>query len=194
MWRIVLLALSLFACSEEREQPSPPPLPPPPESCEETQPPAQCEAGVAEFEEALDAQHIDEGSIEYEEYPPSSGDHRSQWARWGEYSSLPAERWLHNLEHGGIAFLYNPCAEPALIEELRDYARALQGEGGAPFRWVLTPAPELPTAIAVIAWEWRYLAECLRRDEVDEFIERVYRRAPEDIAVDGAYSEGWIGR
>ena len=149
---------------------------------------------MAEFKEALDAQHIDEGAIEYEEYPPSSGNHRSQWARWGEYSHLPPERWLHNLEHGGIAFLYHPCTAPELIDELRDYARSLQGEEGEPFRWVLTPAPELPTAIAVMAWEWRYLAECLQRDEVDEFIERVYRQAPEDIAVDGAYSERWLGR
>eukprot|EP00493_Phyllostaurus_siculus_P003926 UN03942 len=39
--------------------------------------------------------------------PPIVGRHRERWPKWGEYEFLPPQRWLHAIEHGGIAFLYN---------------------------------------------------------------------------------------
>ncbi|XP_071110846.1 uncharacterized protein [Haliotis cracherodii] len=51
--------------------------------------------------------------------PPISGDHRPLWAKYGEYTFLPWQRWLHNLEHGAIAFLYHKCADPVEVNKTR---------------------------------------------------------------------------
>lgn len=49
--------------------------------------------------------------IKYIERIPTIGPHRPLWARYGEYSYLPPQRWLHNIEHGAIVVLYHPCAD-----------------------------------------------------------------------------------
>jgi hypothetical protein len=153
--------------------------------------PGECVEGRGERQESRGAGHIaDDEPITYDLSPPAADNHRGMWARWGEYRSLPPQRWLHNLEHGGIAFLYHPCADAAVVDELRAIAQA-QGDD---FRWILTPYADLPTAVAVVAWEWRYQAECVQAEEIEQFIEQRYRQAPEDVAGDGRYEEEWIGR
>ena len=153
-----------------------------------------CEPFEAEFTPSIGATHVPEEQIIYEQTPPTSGPHRPQWGRWGEYSWIPPERWLHNLEHGGIAFLYHPCAPTELVDALRELARAYPADDTGEFRWILGPYENMETPFAVVAWEWRALLSCLDEADVIEFIERVYRQAPEDVVGDGSFTEGWIGR
>ena len=75
----------------------------------------------------------------YDESPPSSGPHRSMWGRWGEYEYMPPQRYIHNLEHGGIAILYHPCVEKEIVDSLRTLACSRPDDDGGEFRWVLTP-------------------------------------------------------
>ena len=145
-----------------------------------------------EFSPATESPHIAEGPIEYEALLPSSGPHRPQWAKWGEYTSLPPQRWIHNLEHGGIVFLYHPCADPEMIEQLRTLINQVPADERGDFRWILTPSKRLRTPFAILAWEWTYEAECLDVEIAKDFIQRQYRKAPEDVAADGSYTEGWI--
>lgn len=57
------------------------------------------------------AQHVCMNeSISYDVPWPASGSHRPAWPKYGTYRYLPPQRYLHNLEHGGIVGLYNPCA------------------------------------------------------------------------------------
>lgn len=155
---------------------------------------AACAPGAGVNDPDRGNQHVgDEQPIEYVDPVPASGNHRGSWARWGEYTFLPAQRWLHNLEHGGAAFLYHPCAAPETIDALREVARA-QVDADGPFRWVMTPYPDLPTAVAVVTWTWRFEAPCVDAAEITAFVERTYRQAPEDVPSDGAYQEGWTGR
>lgn len=157
--------------------------------------PGECVAGMGVHHDSRGNAHIrDDEPIEYELSPPSSGDHRARWGRWGEYSYMPPQRWLHNLEHGGVALLYHPCADEAVTDALREIARARPEDETGPFRWVMTPYVGLPSAVAVVAWEWTYTAECVRAEEIDAFIDLHYRMAREDVASDGRYDEGWIGR
>lgn len=158
--------------------------------------PGPCVEGMGSHQEAEGrAAHVPvEQVIEYLDSPPSTGDHRSQWGRWGEYSYMPPQRWLHNLEHGGIAFLYHPCADPQLIDALRTYARNRPDDDVGTFRWVMTPYPDLPSAIAVMSWGWHYQTECFNQAEIDDFVDRFYRMAPEDVRSDGRYDTNWIGR
>ena len=132
--------------------------------------------------------------IEYDFSPPASGPHRPRWAKWGEYDSLPPERWVHNLEHGGIVFLYAPSADQATLDAMRDFAASRPDDDGGPFRYVLTSYPDLPSTIAVVAWTWVYEADCFDGDAVSAFVDEHYRQAPEDEGADGAFEDGWIGR
>src|SRR5260221_8549375 len=43
------------------------------------------------------------GPVSYPDPPPVGGDHYPCWAKWGVHTEVvPPERWVHNLEHGGI--------------------------------------------------------------------------------------------
>lgn len=154
-----------------------------------------CGAATEVFSASTGASHVPEGvPISYSANPLSSGYHRPTWAMWGEYDHLPPERWIHNLEHGGAAFLYHPCADAALVDALRAYAKARPADAGGVFRWVLTPHADLPSAFAVVTWEHVLSGECVAAiDDVGAFLDAHYRQAPEDVAADGPYVTGWLG-
>src|SRR5437763_896218 len=68
------------------------------------------------------AVHVAEPTpVRYQSNPPASGAHWPMWQTpWGAYpGGLPRERWVHNLEHGGIVLLYNcPSGCDELIAQL----------------------------------------------------------------------------
>jgi hypothetical protein len=130
----------------------------------------------------------------YPDSPPTSGNHRPYWARWGEYIYLPPQRWLHNLEHGGVAFLYHPCVSEEVKEALRSYAQSQPDDITGKYRWIMTPYPDLPTAVAVVTWEHSLSTHCFNPEEVDWFLKLNYRQGPEDVSVDGRYVYGWKSR
>ena len=55
---------------------------------------------------------------------PDNGAHRPMWAAYGEYEYVPPSRYLHNLEHGAILFLYHPCADKEQVEVFKELARS----------------------------------------------------------------------
>lgn len=157
--------------------------------------PGVCAAGAVTQQASRGAQHIPLPTpISYEDSPPSTGNHRPYWAKWGEYSYLGPQVWLHNLEHGGIAFLYDPCAPSALVDELRVFAQGQPEDDTGPFRWILSPYPGLPTPVAAVAWGWTWAAECVHLDSLEDFVVERYRQAPEDLDWDGSYSTGWLAK
>ena len=153
-----------------------------------------CTPLMPTFTPSLGNDHVISGPIYYTQIIPSSGAHRPQWAVWGEYTYLPPQRWLHNLEHGGVALLYHPCASSDDIDALRSFAQSYPEDETGPFRWILTPYSGLRTPIAVVTWEWLFELSCFDELAISQFVERFYRKAPEDIARDGGFNEGWIGR
>eukprot|EP00466_Bigelowiella_natans_P020894 jgi/Bigna1/71825/fgenesh1_pg.17_\ len=126
---------------------------------------------------------------------PSSGEHRPVWAKWGEYQQLWPERWIHNLEHGGIAFLYHPCASQETVDQLRHLAKTFDPAGGR-FRYILTPYPKLQSAIGLASWQWLFEADCpgspAVSQEMRRFMTEHYRHAREDLPWDGVFNETWI--
>ena len=140
-------------------------------------------------------QHVELAkAITYAESPPLSGQHRDVWPRWGEYRYLPPQRYLHNLEHGSVAILYNPCAPQSLIDQLRAFARARPADGGGQFRWVLTPYPGLDAAFSLVTWRHRLKGNCWNGPAAEQFLAAHYRDAPEDVALDGSYNCEWLGK
>lgn len=138
--------------------------------------------------------HVDlPNAITYADKPPSSGTHRPVWGNWGEYVFLPQQRWLHNLEHAGIALLYHPCAPKATVEALRALAKYLPPFDGGPPIWVLTPYPELPSTIAMVRWGHVYLAECVDPVKMIKWSVEKSGDSPEVESMQGGYNQGWIG-
>ena len=199
MERLIPVLLFLAACGYE-PAPDPGPVELLPDEVDYRCLDTSWEAGTCEMADVSTlpnrgATHIPEGEdITYEETPPASGPHRGAWAKWGEYAYLPPQRWVHNLEHGGIVFLYHPCADPALVDELRAFAKSRPADAAGEFRWILTPYPGLPTAVAAVAWQQRYEAECVDPAEMDLFTANAYRQAPEDVASDGTFDTRWLSR
>ncbi|XP_072286779.1 tumor protein p53-inducible protein 13 isoform X2 [Pyxicephalus adspersus] len=87
-------------------------------------------------------------AINYTAQIPNSGAHRSILAKYGEYIFCPPQRWVHNLKHGGVAFLYHPCVDPQLKEALSLVARSCVP------RHIITPFPSLSRErpIALASW------------------------------------------
>ena len=172
--------------------PGPPAMTIPVCEVESWSPPA-CAPGEIAHQENKGGDHVPlTEAIVYEDNPPASGPHRAVWAKWGEYEYLPPERWLGNLEAGGVALLYHPCADVGVKDALRALAKARPDDDGGPFRWVISPHTPLAATVAVVAWEWTYLSHCVDGHEIYGFIDQHYRKAPKDNEAGGAYQSGWI--
>jgi hypothetical protein len=89
---------------------------------------------------------------------PAGGSHHLCWAPWG-ISTAPVgdEHWVHNLEHGGVAFLYRCTTDcSAEVAQLTDYVSTLP-VGTA----VMSPEPMLNHRFTVVAWGYRLETDCL---------------------------------
>lgn len=131
--------------------------------------------------------------------PPVLDAHRPVWARWGDFTHLPAARYLHNLEHGGVTFLYDPCY-PDLQRQLTATARRLRNTrlgdeywGGA-VKYVVTPYVGLATRFAVLTWGHGFAGLCdpsTMQVALDSFLERTWGYSPESVPQSGDYTLGW---
>ena len=133
--------------------------------------------------------HETEGTpIAYADNPPSSGNHWPCWAPWGVARSvLPTERWVHNLEHGGVVLLYkcdtvDGC--PQLSQPLVDIAGRLPDAPGGGHRVLVTADPDLPQNIAAVAWGFRMLADAPVEADLACFAASHEGHGPEDISSD----------
>lgn len=73
---------------------------------------------------------------------------------YGEYTMLKHQHWFHVIQHGGIAFLFHPCAEKKEIENLRQVAsQCLHRYVLAPYRKL---SEEMP--LALVSWGCFYMS------------------------------------
>jgi hypothetical protein len=103
------------------------------------------------------AGHVAEGTqLTFQHYPPSSGQHYAAAARWGVYRDPVDEGYfVHNLEHGGVVFVYNcPDECPELEQQFDALYDKVPPETLFNQRKVLvTPYErELPSQIVALAW------------------------------------------
>lgn len=147
--------------------------------------------------------HVPYGTpVAYSHNPPTSGPHWPWHDGWGpHYFVSPREFWVHNLEHGGIIFLYNcpaPNSKPfdgdAGAPLPNDCAADIQHltsfytnhtpdwqDGGEPeVRILITGDPYLPTRFAAVAWNWSYTFDQIDDAAINCFIASRYGRGPEN--------------
>ena len=89
---------------------------------------------------------------------PAGGSHHLCWAPWG-ISTTPVgdEHWVHNLEHGGVTFLYRCTTDcSSEVAQLTDYVSTLP-VGTA----VMSPEPMLNHRFTIVAWGFRLETDCL---------------------------------
>jgi hypothetical protein len=140
---------------------------------------------------------VDAGAIAYLTNPPASGPHYPVWAHWGVWPDLPRGYWVHNLEHGGVVFLYR-CASgscDATRDALATAARSIPADPVCAFgdaspvgaRVVVTSDREITTEVAGAAWGWLYAADCVDAPSMRSFYARHAVMSPEDLCADGVW-------
>jgi hypothetical protein len=106
--------------------------------------------------------HLDLGKDHptYNSDPPTSGWHTGDLAAWGSYDYIvPDERFIHNLEDGGVIIWY-PFGTP---EENQKYIDALEPIAKGYRHVVIAPRENMPTTYAMTAW-----TRLQRFDAIDE--------------------------
>lgn len=121
------------------------------------------------------AVHV-QGSVDYGPGAPAGGDHAPCWGRWGVHTTpLPAENFVHNLEHGGVALLYH-CPDGCDAE-----VRALEGFGQSHELTIVTRYRDMESRFAVTAWGYRVESDCLSEEGLAAFYDEHVDRAPEQF-------------
>jgi Protein of unknown function (DUF3105) len=150
-----------------------------------------CDAVVREFP-TLASPHVAVGTeVMYSSNPPSSGPHYPVWAAFRAYDA-PVDRryYVHDMEHGGVVFLYKcvgACPDIARGLQSAIDAMPLDNQCTAPLRVraVLTPDPLLDTPVAIAAWGATYTAKCVDLPSIAKFVSEHYARGPENFCADG---------
>jgi hypothetical protein len=136
-----------------------------------------CGAREESFKD-LGGSHVG-GDLTYDDLPPVAGNHNPNWARWGVHEeAVPDECFVHNLEHGGVLFLYN-CPE-GCADEVAQMAEFVSGRTYA----LLTPYPALPTKFAVVSWGHRVSSDCFDMEAFEAFFAARVNMAPESLSIE----------
>jgi hypothetical protein len=123
----------------------------------------------------------------YSSNPPSSGDHYGAWADFIEYTQpIPRGNWVHSLEHGAIAVLYNCSDCEDELQAARDWIETLPEDPSCvPYqrlrRVLMTPDPLLDVRWAAAAWGFTLRSDCFEAEAFDAFAREHAGRGPEDI-------------
>jgi len=123
--------------------------------------------------------------LTFKSRPPTSGTHYPTWLQTYGFMkpAPPTGNWIHNLEHGAVAILYNcPTDCPELEQQLQDLYPTLSlgrnSRGGKP-RALIFPYSDMDHKIAVVAWGWLLELDEFDKDQITRFYESRIDRGPE---------------
>jgi hypothetical protein len=136
--------------------------------------------------------HIDPSTTwTYKFYPPTSGPHYSVAGSapvpWKTIDTLVEGQFVHNLEHGGIAILYN-CPSgtdcTTLKNQLTDYINKLapiEPTYGA-VKMVMTPYSKgMTKKVALVAWHYIEFLDGYDQNAITQFYESHVDQGPEAV-------------
>ncbi len=129
-------------------------------------------------------------TLSYKFYPPTSGPHYGQPdgpVPWGTVGDLAEGQFVHNLEHGGVAILYNcPSGSDctSLRDQLTNYVRNL-----APLepnyneaKIVMTPYSHgMQKKVALVAWHYVEFLDSYDQNAITQFYENHVDGSPEAV-------------
>ena len=135
-------------------------------------------------------------------YPPTSGAHYGDWAKPGTYSLfISPGYYIHNLEHGGVALLYNcplPKRCPGDVAALQAVADAFPADplcarvGGVKHRILIAGDSVMDSRFAAVSWGWSLKTDCMDTAAFRAFLEAHYAHGPEaeNFCADGTDFSG----
>jgi hypothetical protein len=115
------------------------------------------------------------GPVQYSVTPPAGGNHNATWMNCGVYDKpVPAERAVHNLEHGAVWITYQPSLPQSEVTQLRAFfgrQTVLSPGGASGSRYVdLTPYPGLSAPIVVSSWGFQMRLTSPADPRLQEFV------------------------
>lgn len=120
--------------------------------------------------------------------PPTSGQHYSAAGvapvPWGTADQqLTPELWVHNLEHGGVAILYNcPSGCSADTAAIRSFVASAPEESEFhEVKLVASPYAVPNYRFAIVAWGWRLFLDRWDPAQAEQFYAAHVDRGPEDV-------------
>jgi hypothetical protein len=133
--------------------------------------------------------HVPEGTaVPYQTSPPTSGNH---WevpaeARFYPPESVgdpPAERVVHNLEHGQVVIWYSPTAPGDEVEAVEDYIDSQRGQ--QTLGLLAVPYEDIPAESNVVMTAWGAIQSCERFSSAvaDSFRADFQGKGPEQVGV-----------
>jgi hypothetical protein len=137
--------------------------------------------------------HVDPPTkIQYDHDPPTSGCHYNLAApnpapiQPGVYGQeIAAEYWVHNLEHGYVAVLYNcPQGCPDDVQKLIAWRKGLgpdpAGNGQIPYAKVIVlPWHTMSVKFAAVSWDWYQGFDSLDISKIQAFYDNHVGHSPE---------------
>jgi hypothetical protein len=120
------------------------------------------------------------GPVTYAVTPPVGGPHNSIWMNAGVYTEpVPAERAVHNLEHGAVWITYDPNLPDAQVQQLVDFFNkqtmiSEPSDGGRSNRFVdVSPWTDntLPSPIMISAWGYQLGVDSPTDPRLQQFVD-----------------------
>ncbi|XP_073524053.1 tumor protein p53-inducible protein 13 isoform X2 [Phyllobates terribilis] len=136
------------------------------------------------YQQEISSQVCTDTAIVYTAAIPNSGPHRPTWAKYGEYIYCPPQQWVHNLQRGGVAFLYHPCVHPKLKEAISSLARTSIA------KHIITPLHTLSRdwPLALAAWcSTLEMSHINRTDIIDWLLDNVHIERQYEKGQEGSY-------
>ncbi|CAA9474370.1 MAG: putative membrane protein [uncultured Rubrobacteraceae bacterium] len=113
-----------------------------------------------------------QGDVEYDQTPPTGGEHNPVWQNSGFYEDpVRDENAVHTLEHGAVWITY----APDLPQDQKDQIRELV-EGQTCM--LASPHEDLPTPVVASAWGKQLTLESADSPDLQRFV-RAYRQGPQ---------------
>jgi hypothetical protein len=119
--------------------------------------------GISSAAGTLEHQHVD-GPVTYAVTPPVSGPHGPIWMNAGVYTEpIPAERAVHNLEHGAVWISFRPDLSDAQVGALTEFVERqtlidesadtrIPGQKNRYIDMAPWPSNDLPAPIVISSW------------------------------------------
>ena len=105
--------------------------------------------------------------------PPVSGRHNPNPAECGVHDAqVPDANFVHTLEHGTVAILYQPDLPPDQIKKLESIVSSFDDHTYS------SPYKDLPSPIVVASWAHKMLLENVDEDAIREYIDTFKTSAP----------------
>ena len=116
-------------------------------------------------------QHTQE-DVDYDQTPPTGGEHNDIWQNSGFYEEpVRDENAVHTLEHGAVWITYAPDLPQAQKDQIR---QLVEGQTCV----LASPHPDLQAPVVASAWGKQLTLESADSPDLEQFV-RAFRQGPQ---------------